>query len=316
MDTSAINDAVITLDPATQVALAMSLAFTMFTVALGLKTDDFAFVRAHPRSILAGLAAQIVGLPIITLALLFAFKPIAGIALGMLIVACCPGGNVSNLFTRLSRGNVAYSVALTTCSSIFSAIFLPFAILFWTSLYPPTRDLVETIQLDRASFIINTSITLLIPLAVGITTAHLKPALAQRLQSYCLPLAVMIILMIVVFGLASNSGLLRDFGAAVLPYVILHNAAAFFVGGIIGKFALKTPPARRALAFEIGIQNSGLGLLIMLSQFGGLGSGAMIIATWGIWHFVGGFALTAAFRTAQKHQLTQNLEPQEDSHGL
>lgn len=316
MDISAINDAVITLDPATQMALAMSLAFTMFTVALGLKTDDFTFVRAHPRSILAGLAAQIIGLPLITLALLFAFNPIPGIALGMLIVACCPGGNVSNLFTRLSRGNVAYSVALTTCSSIFSAVFLPFAILFWTGLYAPTRDLVETIQLDRVSFIVNTGITLLIPLALGISLAHSKPALAERLQGYCLPVAVMIILLIVIFGLASNADILRNFGTAVLPFVILHNAAAFLIGGAVGRLVLKTPPARRALAFEIGIQNSGLGLLIMLSQFGGLGSGAMIIATWGIWHFVSGFALTAVFRAVQKHQPTQNLELQEDSHGL
>lgn len=316
METSAINDAVITLDPATQLGLALSLAFTMFTVALGLKTADFAFVRAHPRSILAGLMAQIIGLPLMTLALLYIFDPMAGIALGMLVVACCPGGNVSNLFTRLSRGNVAYSVALTTCSSIFSAMFLPFAILFWTGLYGPTRDLVETIQLDRISFIINTSVTLLIPLALGIFLAHARPQLAEKLQGYCLPIAVLIILIIVVVGLSTNASLLRDFGATIMPFVILHNATAFAVGGIVGRTALKTVPARRALAFEIGIQNSGLGLLIMLSQFGGLGSGAMIIATWGIWHFVSGFALTAVFRTAHKFHPTHSLDLREDSHGL
>ncbi|NVJ68913.1 MAG: bile acid:sodium symporter, partial [Alphaproteobacteria bacterium] len=184
METSAINDAVITLDPATQLGLAISLAFTMFSVALGLKTDDFSFLKSHKRSVLYGMLTQIIGLPLITLVILSTFKPMAGIALGMLIVACCPGGNVSNLFTRLSRGDVAYSVSLTTCSSLFSAAFLPLAILFWTSLYGPTRDLVEAIHLDRTSFVLNTSLTLLVPLGFGILLSHYKPQVAHKLQRF------------------------------------------------------------------------------------------------------------------------------------
>lgn len=316
MDTAPINDAVITLEPATQVALAISLAFTMFTVALGLKTDDFAFLRSHPRSVGYGLLGQIIGLPLITLLILAIFQPMAGIALGMLIVACCPGGNVSNLFTRLSRGDVAYSVSLTTCSSLFSAAFLPFAVLFWTSLYGPTRELVDSIELDRLAFILNTSLTLLLPLAAGIWLSHKLPDLAARLQKACLPIAVLIILVIVVVGLSKNLHLLRDFGGQILPYVMLHNAAAFLIGGVIGLVALKTGQARRALIFEIGIQNSGLGLLIMLSQFGGLGSGAMVIATWGIWHFIGGFTVTGLFRLADRLTQTSPQRVLEDTHGL
>jgi BASS family bile acid:Na+ symporter len=316
MDTSHINEAVITLEPTTQIALAVSLAFTMFTVALGLKTNDFSFLRAHPRSILFGFLAQVLGLPLMTLGLLMVFEPMAGVALGMLIVSCCPGGNVSNLFTRLSRGNVAYSVPLTTCSSIFSAAFLPVAILFWTGLYGPTRALVETIHLDRAGFILSTGLTLLVPLAAGILVSHYRPALAAALQRLCLPVAVLVIAMVIGVGLSGNAGLLRDFGHVILPYVVLHNAAAFALGGIIGLLALRTGAARRALIFEIGIQNSGLGLLIMLSQFGGLGSGAMVIATWGIWHFIGGFALTGLFRLARKRRPSHSLELQEDSYGL
>ncbi|WP_020400857.1 bile acid:sodium symporter family protein [Kordiimonas gwangyangensis] len=305
-----------TLDAGAQLGLAISLAFTMFAVALGLKTDDFAFLKSHKRSVAVGLAAQVIGLPLLTLAVLILFNPMPGIALGMLIVACCPGGNVSNLFTRLSRGDTAYSVTLTTCSSIFSAAFLPFMILFWTALYAPTRELVNEIELDRVAFIINTSITLLIPLTLGIWLAHSKPDLATRAQKICLPIAVAIIAVIVIFGIATNASLLTDFGSVILPYVILHNALAFALGALVGRFGLKRPSTRRALVFEIGIQNSGLGLLIMLSQFGGLGSGLLIIATWGVWHFVGGFAVTGLYRLLGVARTPDTLSLQEDTHGL
>ncbi|WP_262690385.1 bile acid:sodium symporter family protein [Kordiimonas aestuarii] len=311
-----INEAVVTMEPSTQLGLAISLAFTMFSVALGLKTDDFAFLRSHKRSVATGFAAQVLGLPLLTLAILLVFKPMPGIALGMLIVACCPGGNVSNLFTRLSHGDTAYSVTLTTCSSIFSTAFLPFTILFWTGLYGPTRELVDAIELDRVAFIINTSITLLIPLSLGIWLAHARPALAARAQKICLPIAVLIIVVLVAVGLYTNADLLRDFGSVILPYVVLHNALAFMLGALVGRLALKKPATRRALVFEIGIQNSGLGLLIMLSQFGGLGSGLLIIATWGVWHFVGGFAVTGLYRLFGARPAPQPLSFQEDTNGL
>lgn len=315
MTAGTINEAVITLDAGTQVALAISLAFTMFTVALGLKTDDFSFLKSHKRSVAFGLAAQIIGLPLITLLLLYVFQPMAGIALGMLIVACCPGGNVSNLFTRLSRGDVAYSVSLTTCSSIFAAAFLPLTILFWTGMYAPTRTLVDTIHLDRVDFVLNTGFTLLLPLLLGIALAHKRPDIAHRLQRFFLPIAVLIIAAIIVVGLSTNIGLLQDFAGQIMPFVILHNMAAFTVGALIGALCLRTRAGRRALVFEIGIQNSGLGLLIMLSQFGGLGSGAMVIATWGIWHFIGGFAVTGIFRLADRLR-TSSHPVQEDLHGI
>lgn len=304
----------ITLEPSTQLGLAVALAFTMFSVALGLKTGDFSFLRNHPRRVAVGFLTQVLGLPLVTLLILLIFQPIAGIALGMLIVACCPGGNVSNLFTRLSGGDTAYSVTLTTCSSVFSAAFLPFTVLFWTGLYAPTRELVDAIELDRMAFIVNTSITLLIPLALGIYLAHARPTWAESMQRIFIPIAVLIIAALVVVGLASNLSLLRDFGTVIMPYVMAHNALAFALGAIVGILAKFNPNTRRALVFEIGIQNSGLGLLIMLSQFGGLGSGALILATWGVWHFVGGFTVLAIYRLARR--ISSPIKPQENTHGL
>ncbi|TNE62556.1 MAG: hypothetical protein EP335_12010 [Alphaproteobacteria bacterium] len=291
-----INDAVVAMESGTQLGLTIALAFMMFSVALGLRTSDFGFLKTHPRSMAVGLLAQIVGLPLVTLALILLLNPAPGIALGMLVVACCPGGNVSNLYTRLSGGNTAYSVALTTCSSLFSAAALPLAILFWTGLYGPTRDLVKTIDVDRAAFIAQTSTTLLLPLLAGIAVAHFMPALARRLLKICLPLAVLLLLALVVVGITRNMDLLADFGATILPIVILHNAAAFLTGSLTGRLFLNNRAKARALTFEVGIQNSGLGLLIILSQFKGLGSAALILATWSVWHLIGGFVLTGFLR--------------------
>nr|WP_281500550.1 bile acid:sodium symporter family protein [Kordiimonas marina] len=304
------------MNAGTQVALGIGLAIMMFSVALGLKAEDFAFLKTHPRSMVIGLFAQIIALPAVTLLLIHLINPEPGIALGMMIVACCPGGNVSNLYTRLSRGHTAFSVALTTCSSLFSAAVLPFAILFWTGLYEPTRELVKTIDIDRGSFIMQTSITLLLPLLSGFALAHLKPRLAQKLLKVFMPLAVALLITLVAVGVGTNTSLLVDFGTTILPIVALHNASAFLTGWLTGAFLIKNRAKARALTFEVGIQNSGLGLLIVLSQFKGLGSAALILATWSVWHLLGGFTLMTVFRAKDRMQPTPILIPREEQNGL
>ncbi len=306
----AIQDAVIKMDPAVQQLLSVSLAFTMLTVALGLKPQDFKFIKEHPHSIWIGSLAQLVALPLVTLGLVYLLAPEAGIALGMLIAASCPGGTISNLLTRLAGGDAAYSVSLTMVSSIFSTVALPFAIIFWTGLYEPTSTLLETINISRIDFIIGTSITLIIPLCIGLSIAHFKAHLAEKLNKIFLPIAVSILVFLIVSGLYTNSNLILKYGTTIYPIVIGHNAVAFILGFVVGKFALKQKRKARALTFEVGIQNTGLGLLIVLTQMGGVGSTALIVGTWSIWHIFAGFLLASFFRlsdkfTAAEHQAAE-----------
>lgn len=301
---SGIQEVAITLDPFVQRILGISLAFTMLSVALGLKPADFAFVRSHPRTVLIGSIIQLIALPLMTLGIVWVFEPSPGIALGMLIVASCPGGNVSNLLTRIAKGDTAYSVSLTLVSSIFSGIALPFAILFWTGLYTPTADLLDSIELDRVAFVLTTTATLVLPLAIGLVTAHVKPELADKLHKRFLPVAVAILVALIITGLASNINLIKGYGLTILPIVILHNAAAFLLGNFSGRLLLEANKAR-ALTFEVGIQNTGLGLLIVLAQFGGVGSAAVIVGTWSIWHIFAGFVLANSFRFFDKKHAQQ-----------
>jgi len=279
-----------------QGVLTAALAIIMFAVSLGLKPRDFSFIRSHPMSVFIGTITQLIGLPLLTLSLIYIISPNPGIALGMLVVACCPGGNVSNLLTRMSGGDTAYSVALTMVSSVFAAIVLPFAILFWTGLYEPAAALLQDIHIDRPKFIITTSITLIVPLAIGLFLAHRKPPLAQFLSRYLMPLAVLILSSLIIIGTITNKHLIFDYGTETLPIVILHNALAFLLGALTGRFALKDTKKMRALTFEVGIQNTGLGLLIVLSQLGGIGSAAIIVGSWSIWHLLAGFILANVFK--------------------
>jgi len=279
--------------------LSVSLGFTMLSVALGLKTSDFRFVKTHPRVILIGSLAQLIALPLMTLALVFLLRPAPGIALGMLIIATCPGGNISNLLTRIAQGDTAYSVSLTMVSSVFVGIFLPFSIVFWTSLYGPTAALLDQIEIDRVEFITSTTIILLGPLAAGLLAVHYRPKLAQRLNKIFLPIAVGIVVLLVSIGIFTNLDLIGKYLTSLFPLIIGYNAIAFLLGFLIGKMLLP-PKKARALTFEVGIQNTGLGLVIVLAQFGGIGSAAVVVGSWSIWHMLAGLLLANLYRLSDK----------------
>lgn len=312
MSVIAVAEPVITLNPTVQSLLAVSLAFIMLTVALGLKTNDFTFIRTNPLSVIVGMAAQLIGLPLLTLGLTTWLTPDPQIALGMMVVACCPGGNMSNLLTRLAHGDTAYSVSLTMLSSIFAVSVLPFAILFWTGLYGPTSVLLDEINIDRQHFIITTTLTLMLPLMAGLWLAHAKPETALRLNKAFMPFAVGILILVIIAGLAGNFDLFLDYGAKVMPLVILHNSLAFILGGMVGILFLKHAKRTRTLSFEVGIQNSGLGLLIILTQMGSVSGAAIIVGAWGVWHLIAGFALVGTLRLID----TLTLQKIENKHGI
>ncbi len=277
----------------------------MFSVALGLKISDFGFVRSHPRSILIGTLAQLLALPLMTLGLILILEPTPGIALGMIIVACCPGGNVSNLLTRIAHGDTAYSVSLTLVSTAFVGLFLPAAILFWSGLYGPTATLLDQIDINRVDFIITTTISLLGPLLLGLATVYRWPLIAERLNKILMPVAIAIVVILVTVGIFTNIDLIKKYLTTLYPLIIGFNAAAFLLGYIIGKLFLSADKVR-SLTFEVGIQNTGLGLIIVLAQFGGVGSAALVVGSWSIWHMIAGLILANLYRLFDRFHAQQS----------
>ena len=303
MSPSEIDRFQLDLGGSSEMAMAFILALMMFAVALGLRMSHFSFFKTNPKVYVAGVFAQLIGLPLLTLALCYLINPLPSIALGMILIACCPGGNVSNLLAMFGKANTALSVSLTATSSLIAAFLTPISILFWSSLYPPTRSLLTDINLDVVSFLTQTLIILALPLVLGMLAARYAPKLAGRLQK---PLAIItgIGLLIIILGACYKyKDLFLTIGLSVAGIVILHNGLAFLMGHLAGALSKADIPSRRALTFEVGIQNSGLGIVILLTQLGGLGGAGAVAGLWGIWHIIGGLMLAALFRWNDKRHV-------------
>ena len=300
MDASDIDNFQLELGGGSEIAMMLILSLMMFAVALGLRTEHFQFFKTNPKVYFGGVFAQLIGLPLLTLGLCFLLTPLPSIALGMILVACCPGGNISNLLALFGKANTALSVSLTATSSIAAAFITPISILFWSSLYPPTRHLLTEINIDVASFLLQTLIILALPLLIGMLFARYLPALAERLQKSLAIIAGLALLIIILGACYKYKDLFLTLGLSVVGFVIIHNALAFLMGYLAGVFTTADIKSRRALTFEVGIQNSGLGIVILLTQLGGLGGAGVVAGLWGTWHVIAGLILVAIFRRNDK----------------
>lgn len=301
LESQSLDAFALELGRASEVGLALSLAVMMFAVALALKPSSFAFLRTEPRAFLVGLGTQLLGLPILTLVICFLVAPPPSVALGMILISCCPGGNVSNMLVLLARGNIALSVSLTATSSLAAAFVTPIAVLFWSSLYPPTAQLLNEINFDAISFLVQTAVILALPLVVGIACNIYFPNLARFTRRPLVMISTIALLVIIVIGGARYSREFVSIGLSLLGLVILHNAFAFALGNGMARLARLCVADRRALTYEVGIQNAGLGIVILLTQIGGLGGAAVVVGIWGVWHIVAGLALVAMFRVVDRY---------------
>lgn len=296
MDAKALDELVITIGPTAQALLAGAIVTMMFAIALGLKLEHFSFLRKDPKLFFGGLAAQLIALPAMTIALASILPISPSVALGMIVVAACPGGNVSNFMSWAARGDIAYSVSLTAGSSIVAALWTPLAILFWSDLYPPTANLLETIDFNRWTFIGQTTLMLAAPLGAGMAVARFAPGFAARARQPLALLGAAIMAFVIIAGVIDFWPVIIEGWALVLVPVAIHNASAFLIGAAAGCLLRASAPQQRALTFEVGIQNAGLAVVLLLSQLKGLGAAAAIAAAWGIWHFFSGGIMIALFR--------------------
>ena len=297
MDVTELDNLRIMLDPIGQAGVALALMLVMFSIALGLRVDDFRFLIDKPILFLGGVLAQVFVLPFVTWALILVLSPPASVALGMIVVACCPGGAVSNLMTYLSRGNVAASVALTATSSLLAAILTPASILFWSHSYEPTSTLLKTLDVSPFVFLTQTTLLLALPLLLGMIVAARAPDVAARIKRHAALLGTSVLVGVVIYGIVYFSDILIPVLSVIGIIVLLHNAVAFATGAAAGLVLSGMTATRRALTFEIGIQNSGLALVILLSQLQGLGGAAVVAALWGVWHLIAGGLIVGLFRT-------------------
>lgn len=279
----------------TLTALNGVLAIVMFAIALDLKLSDFRDVARSPKPLLAGMVSQFLVLPSLTFGLLLIFHPQPSIALGLILVAACPGGNISNFITHRAGGNVALSVSMTAIATFAALVMTPINIAFWGNLYEPTRGILNAIEIDPVSLATTVVFMLVLPLILGILLNSYRPELAARLRTPMHWLSMGIFVTFIVLALAANWSFLMQFVGTVMGLVVVHNAAAFTAGYATASLAGVSAYDRRAITIETGIQNSGLGLVLIFGFFGGLGGMAVSAALWGTWHGISGIILAALF---------------------
>lgn len=293
----------IVLDPVGQAGVVIALMLVMFGVALGLRIRDFRKLLTMPVVFFGGVLAQVVLLPLVTFLLIHLISPPPSIALGMIVVACCPGGAMSNLLTYLSRGNVAVSVALTATSSMLAALLTPASTLFWSHAYAPTGALLESLDVNPLLFVGQTTLLLAIPLAVGMTLAARAPELAGRIRRKTTLAGSAVLGGTIVYGIIYFFPVLWPAVGLLGSVTVMHNTAAFLTGALVARVLTRQAPVQRALTFEIGIQNSGLALIILLAQLKGVGGAAAIAAVWGVWHLIAGGLLTVSYSVYDRKRI-------------
>ncbi len=289
-----IDTVVLNFSPTSLVVLNMILAIVMFSIALELRPADFARLAKAPKAVLTGLFSQFILLPALTFCLVLLTQPRPSIALGLILVAACPGGNISNFITHRAGGNSALSVSMTAFATVSAIVLTPLNVAFWGGLYGPTNDILRATSIDPVSVAITVGFMLLLPLCLGIYLNVAKPEIAARLRKPLQYLSMAIFIGFVVLALAANWSLFLQYASAVAALVFLHNAMALAAGYSLASLVGLSAYDRRAITIETGIQNSGLGLVLIFGFFDGLGGMAVVAAFWGMWHIISGISLATA----------------------
>lgn len=287
-----IDQVILNFNSSTVWILNVCLAIIMFGIALDLKKALFVDVLKAPKSLLVGLVAQWLVLPFLTYLLITVTKPQASIALGMMLVAACPGGNISNFFSSLARANVELSIVMTSISSLLAILLTPLLLTFYGNLYSPTREIMEVVSLDWWDVTQTILLIIIIPVIVGLIFVRIFPEFAVKLKSFLRLTSMLLFIIIVIGAFAANYDYFVTYIGLVFLLVLAHNFIAIMSGFGLGKFMNLDTRDVKSLSIEVGIQNSGLGLLLIFSFFSGLGGMAIVAAWWGIWHIVTGFFLS------------------------
>ncbi len=285
------------------------LAFIMFGVALGIKIHTFKDVFTKPKSLITGLVLQWIGLPAITtiLAILMNNWITPMVALGMILVASCPGGNISNFMSSFSKGNVELSVSMTAITSAFATFITPLNFFMWGNLYYRTVSIsgdVPELVIPFLPMFGQVLILLGIPIVLGMLFAKYFPKATQKITKPLQILSIVVFFGMVIISFAQNFQIFIDNLFYIFIIVLIHNACALGLGYFGATLAKRPELDRRSLTIETGIQNSGLGLVLLFNHaifppeiwhhvYGGM---LLVTAWWGVWHIISGLTVSYIFR--------------------
>lgn len=307
---SLIDGIDVTLNAGGMNTINIVLAFVMYGVALGIKPGIFVEIFKKPKSVLVGVLSQIVLLPLFTFLLALALGSSISwtMAMGMILVASCPGGNISNFISSLSKANIELSVSLTAISTALAVLTTPFNFWFYGNLYMNLSGIAgEVPQLAIPLWDVFKTIFILlgIPLTLGVLTSQYLPKLADKLKKPLQIFSIIFFIAMVVLSFMGNVDAFMKCIKYIFLVVLLHNLLALLLGYTNSSVFRLPPIDRRTITIETGIQNSGLGLVLLLgtsifSDFPAHGGTLVITAWWGIWHIVSGLVVAFLFNLSDR----------------
>ncbi len=281
----------VAFSPQSLILLNGILAGMIFGVSMGLRREDFVRVLRQPRAPIAGLIAQFILLPAATCLATIIFAVPAELALGMILIASCPGGTFSNIMTWLGRASVPVSVSMTAVSSLAAIVMTPLNFGLYAQINPATRELLRGISLDPVNLLLLVTLVLALPMLLGMAFGKRHPEVAIRAEKPMRAVTLLVFLCFVAIAFARNQQLFMAYAEQILLLVAAQNIGALLLGDLGGR-AIKLPQnERRAVTMEVGIQNSALGLSIIFTFFPQAGGMMLIAGFWSFWHLLAGLCL-------------------------
>ncbi len=286
----------IDLPASLQLAVKIIVGLFLFGIALDTRLEDFRDVVRRPGVIAVGVVAQYVVAPALTVLLTLALDVRGSVAIGMLLVSCCPAGNLSNLLTHRARGDVALSISLTGVSNVLAVVATPAAFAFWSSFNPAGAELLREVSLEPWDVMGEVALLIGLPFAAGLFVAWRWTAFAARAKGFVEPGVLVLLLLVVIGGLAGQLHIFVDHVGVVALPIAAQNAMALGIGYATARACRLSPAGTRAMTFELGVRNTALAVVLALAFFGDLGGVVLVAALWGLWDTATGLALASWWR--------------------
>jgi len=297
-----VDDVVLSFTPGSLTLLNVVLGLIMLGIALDTAPSDFRVVAKHPKPFIIAIAAQLLLLPVVTFALTLVLPVTASMAMGMILVACCPPGNISQVLTHRSGGNVALSVSMTAVGNLLYIVAMPLSIAFWGSLHPTASAVLEQVSLDPVKMLLEIVLIIGLPFAVGLFVRAKLPTVAEKAHPFVKWFSLLALLGFIVVALVGNWSVFISVLGIIVLVVTVHDAVALALGygtAVVGGLGTRE---RKAMTFEVGIRNAGLGLGIVFAFFDGLGGMAIVAGWWGIWDIVAGLIVATLWARHTKRR--------------
>ncbi len=263
------------------------LGVVMFGMGLTLNLQDFRIVFSRPKDVVIGCLAQFTVMPLIAWALALAFQLDEALALGVVLVGCCPGGTASNVITYLAKGDLALSVGMTGVSTLLAPFLTP--LLTWLLAG-------KSVHVDIVGMLLSILWVVILPIVIGLTVKWLWPRFTEKATDYLPAFTSIAIAFIVAIIIAANADKLLMGGMLIVVVVMLHNICGLAMGYLIGRLLQLSEPKKRAISIEVGMQNSGLASSLATIHFTAYPLATIPGAIFSVWHNLSGAAVAYLYR--------------------